>query len=94
MATHESYRQFLLCPSYPTHIALEWLGKHLNLCMRIEREGGGEGGIENAFEIAIEPGPEHQNSASSVAAQLRQLHANGAMCSRATPEIAHQYWYT
>lgn len=58
LASHESYRQFLLAqlPNHFAHIALEWLGKHLNLCMRIKRDSRQRGwGIVNAFEIAVEP---------------------------------------
>lgn len=98
LASHESYRQFLLAqlPNHFAHIALEWLGKHSNLCMRIKRGSRQRGwGIANAFEIAVEPRHHQKLLKWLTCSEVRkQLHANGAMCSRATLEIAHQYWYT
>lgn len=62
LASHESYRQFQLAqlPNHFAHIALEWLGKHLNLCMRMSGADRRGWGIENAFEIAVEPRHQHQ----------------------------------
>lgn len=42
---------------------------------------------------ASPPAPEAAQVAN-LQQSSKQLHANGAMCSRASLEIAHQYWYT